>query len=81
MLLGRYLDDASLVCSVAEDVVAGWLRACGQFGESSSVEHWWDGYVDLVEAAVGGADCATDDDLRRVWTNHARRLPNVRGRQ
>jgi hypothetical protein len=38
------------------------------------VEQWWDGYVELVEATVGGADCATDDDLRRVWADHARRL-------
>jgi hypothetical protein len=69
MLLGQYLDDVNPVCAVAEDVAAGWLRARDQIGGSSTVEQWWEDYVDPVEAVVGGAECATDDDLRRVWIN------------
>ncbi len=81
MLLGRYLDDISLVCAVADDVTTGWLEVRDQIGSPSSVEQWWNGYIDIVESVVGGADCATDDDLRRVWTDHARRLQNVSGRR
>jgi hypothetical protein len=74
MLLGRYLDDPALVRAVAEHVAAGWLGWRGESSEPDTVEQWWDSYVELVEATVGGADCATDDDLRRVWADHARRL-------
>jgi hypothetical protein len=79
MLLGRYLDDVALVRAVADDVAAGWLGSRDRSGEESTLEQWWDGYVALVESAVGGVDCATDDDLRRVWITHARRLNVVGG--
>jgi hypothetical protein len=77
MLLGRYLDDPVLVGIVAEHVVTGWLAGRdGVPAETgvSSVEQWWNAYVEVVEAAAGGVDCATDDDLRRVWADHARCL-------
>jgi hypothetical protein len=70
MLVGRYLDDPVLVDVVAEHVVAGWLRGRG----TSNVDDWWNAYVENVEAAAGGVDCASEDDLRRVWTEHARHL-------
>jgi hypothetical protein len=57
-------------------VVTGWLSGRDRLDDFSvsTVEQWWDAYVELVEATVGGVDCATDDDLRRAWAEHARRL-------
>jgi hypothetical protein len=76
MLVGRYLDDPALVMAVAEDVVASWLSGWRPLAGTSisNVEQWWDTYVELVEVTAGGVDCATEDDLRRAWAEHARRL-------
>ncbi|MBX6355191.1 MAG: hypothetical protein IRZ05_04950 [Micromonosporaceae bacterium] len=76
MLLGRYMDDPTLVGIVATHVATGWLRARRRSaaGPLSTVEHWWNAYVESVEATVGGVDCATEDGLARAWTAQARRL-------
>lgn len=76
MLVGRYLDDPALVMAVAEDVIASWLTGRRPLAATSisNVEQWWNTYVELVEVTAGGVDCATEDDLRRAWTEHARRL-------
>jgi hypothetical protein len=80
MLVGRYLDDPGLVRIVAEDVIASWLarRRPPADASISTVEQWWNAYVELVEATAGGVDCATEDDLRRAWAEHARRLLRLR---
>jgi hypothetical protein len=78
MLVGRYLDDPVLVEAVAEHVVTGWLSGRDRFTDISNVEQWWNAYVELVEATAGGVDCATDDDLRRAWADHAGRLLHQR---
>jgi hypothetical protein len=76
MLVGRYLDDPALVMAVAEDVIASWLTGRRPLATTSisNVEQWWNTYVELVEVTAGGVDCATEDDLRRAWAEHARRL-------
>ncbi len=76
MLVGRYLDDPVLVGLVAEHVISGWLAGRDRLAEAaiSNVEQWWNVYVEIVEAAAGGVDSATDDDLRRAWAEHARSL-------
>ena len=76
MLVGRYLDDPALVGIVATHVATGWLRARRRAADTpiSTVERWWNAYVELIESAAGGVDCATENDLRRAWTAHARRL-------
>lgn len=63
MLLGRYLDDPALVSAVADHVTAGWLSSRAGGDGLSSVDDVWNDYVTATESTVGGADCATDDDL------------------
>jgi hypothetical protein len=76
MLLGRYLDEPALVGIVATHVADGWVkerrRSAGY--PVSNLERWWNAYVELIESTAGGVDCATEDELRRAWTAHARRL-------
>lgn len=71
-LLGRYLDDYDLIATVATEATLHWVALGGPSG-SPTVEQCWERYVDMVESAVGGSMCATDDDLGRIWLAHARR--------
>lgn len=70
-LLGRYLDDFDLLDAVVSDVLRRWVSQ-GAGAGGATVEQVWEDYVDSVESAVGGAMCATDDDLCRVWLARAR---------
>jgi len=80
MLVGRYLDDPGLVGTVATHVATGWLQAHRGSADLrlSDLERWWNAYVERIESAAGGVDCATENDLRRAWTAHARRLVQAR---
>lgn len=71
-LLGRYLEDPELLVAIANHAVNGW-RAARDAGDLRDLDHWWDDHVGHVESAVGGADCATSDQLARFWAAYARR--------
>jgi hypothetical protein len=72
-LLGRYLEDPELLVALANHVVDKW-RAARKYGDVSSLDRWWDSYVGHVESTIGGVDCATSDQLTRLWTAYARHV-------
>jgi hypothetical protein len=72
-LLGRYLEDPELLVALASHVVDKW-QAVREDGDLRNLDRWWDGYVGHVESSIGGVDCATSEQLTRLWTAYARHV-------